>query len=45
MLASYKESLRAAFLAVFYLGLGLSAYAQSAARRRLRVQWWTLRVP
>ena len=29
MLASYKRSLHAAFLAVFYLGLGLSAYAQS----------------
>src|ERR1035441_6029535 len=29
MLASYKKSLYAAFLAVFYLGLGLSAYAQS----------------
>ena len=29
MLASYKKSLRAAFLVVFYLGLGLSAYAQS----------------
>ena len=29
MLASYKKSLRAAFLAVFYLGMGLSAYAQS----------------
>src|SRR6267154_3881609 len=31
MLASYKESLRAAFLAVFCLGLGLSAYAQSGS--------------
>ena len=31
MLASYKKSLRAAFLAVFYLGLGLSAYAQSGS--------------
>ena len=29
MLASYKKSHHAAFLAVFYLGLGLSAYAQS----------------
>src|SRR6202162_3295383 len=29
MLASYKKSLYAAFLVVFYLGLGLSAYAQS----------------
>jgi hypothetical protein len=29
MLASYKKSLNAAFLVVFYLGLGLSAYAQS----------------
>jgi hypothetical protein len=29
MLASYKKSLSATFLAVFYLGLGLSAYAQS----------------
>jgi Carboxypeptidase regulatory-like domain len=29
MLASYKKSLRAAFLAVFYFGLSLSAYAQS----------------
>jgi Carboxypeptidase regulatory-like domain len=31
MLASYKKSLRAAFLAVFCLGLGLSAYAQSGS--------------
>jgi hypothetical protein len=31
MLASYKKSLLAAFLAVFYLGLGLSAYAQSGS--------------
>jgi hypothetical protein len=31
MLASYKKSLRAAFLAVFYLGLGLSVYAQSGS--------------
>ncbi|MFZ1141271.1 MAG: TonB-dependent receptor, partial [Candidatus Sulfotelmatobacter sp.] len=29
MLASYKKSLNAAFLAVLYLGLSLSAYAQS----------------
>jgi hypothetical protein len=29
MLASYKRSLRAAFVAVFCLGLGLIAYAQS----------------
>ena len=29
MLASHKKSLHAAFLVVFYLGLGLSAYAQS----------------
>jgi len=29
MLASYKKSHHAAFLAVFYLGLGLGAYAQS----------------
>jgi len=29
MLASYKKSLHAAFLVVLYLGLGLSAYAQS----------------
>ena len=29
MLASYKKSLNAAFLVVFYLGLGLNAYAQS----------------
>src|SRR5450755_1833554 len=29
MLASYKKSLYAAFLVVFYLGLGLNAYAQS----------------
>jgi len=29
MLASYKKSLRAAFLAVFYLGMAWSAYAQS----------------
>ncbi|HTT20124.1 MAG TPA: carboxypeptidase-like regulatory domain-containing protein, partial [Candidatus Sulfotelmatobacter sp.] len=29
MLASYKKSLHAAFLVVFYLGLGLSTYAQS----------------
>ena len=29
MLASYKKSLCAAFLVVFYLGLSLSAYAQS----------------
>ncbi len=29
MLASYKKSLYAAFLVVFYFGLGLSAYAQS----------------
>ena len=29
MLASYKKSRYAAFLVVFYLGLGLSAYAQS----------------
>jgi hypothetical protein len=29
MLASYKKSLRAAFLVVLYFGLGLSAYAQS----------------
>ncbi len=31
MLASYKKSLRAAFPVVFYLGLGLSAYAQSGS--------------
>jgi Carboxypeptidase regulatory-like domain len=31
MLASYTKSLRAAFLAVFCLGLGLSAYAQSGS--------------
>src|ERR1019366_7028820 len=29
MLASYKKSLNAAFLAVFYLGLGMGVYAQS----------------
>ena len=29
MLASYKRSLHAAFMVVFCLGLGLSAYAQS----------------
>src|SRR5450755_1783114 len=29
MLASYQKSLRAAFLAVFYLALGISASAQS----------------
>ncbi|HUB02726.1 MAG TPA: carboxypeptidase-like regulatory domain-containing protein, partial [Terriglobales bacterium] len=29
MLASCKKSHHAAFLAVFYLGLGLGAYAQS----------------
>ena len=29
MLASYKKSLRAAFLVAFYLGLGVAAYAQS----------------
>jgi hypothetical protein len=29
MLASYKKSLHAAFIAVFYLALGLHAYAQS----------------
>jgi Carboxypeptidase regulatory-like domain/TonB-dependent Receptor Plug Domain len=31
MLASYKKSLYATFLVVFYLGLGLSAYAQSGS--------------
>jgi hypothetical protein len=31
MLASYTKSLRAAFLGVFCLGLGLSAYAQSGS--------------
>jgi hypothetical protein len=31
MLASYKKSLCAAFLVVFYLGLSLSAYAQSGS--------------
>ena len=29
MLASYKKSLHAAFMVVFYLALGLQAYAQS----------------
>ena len=29
MLASYKKSLFAAFMAIFYLALGLSAHAQS----------------
>jgi hypothetical protein len=31
MLASYKKSLCAAFLVVFYLGMGLSVYAQSGS--------------
>ena len=42
MLASYKKSLHAAFMVVFYLALGLRAYAQSSIWHPSTALYWIL---